>query len=335
MGNQPKPLVSILTPCYNTGPILHRLLDSVLQQDYPTAEMYCIDDGSTDDTRSIVESYFKKFEDKGYKLYYIFQENSGQSFAINRGLKFVKGKYLLWPDSDDYYCSPSFISILVNKFEELGDEYGIIRSALQFVAEDTLEVQSTAGLDVPQYKYNELFEDCLFSRNGFYFPPVAYMCRLEYLKAVTGLNIYCAKDAGQNWQIMLPLLANYKCYTVRQILCSVLERTKSHSRGQYKGIEAIMQRYKSYDKTISHVVKSITTIDNIKKDHYITEFQRQLYSDMFNIAVSHHSAKYVRKLYLSLKEFTNVRMSFRIAYIASFIPGGLTIYSNILKLKFI
>ena len=52
-----KGLVSILTPCYNTGSIVHRLLDSILAQDYPSIEMFAINDGSTDNTEVVIKSY--------------------------------------------------------------------------------------------------------------------------------------------------------------------------------------------------------------------------------------------------------------------------------------
>ena len=56
-----RPLVSILTPMYNTEKYVHRLLDSVLAQDYPAIEMVVIDDGSTDGSRAVVESYAGRF----------------------------------------------------------------------------------------------------------------------------------------------------------------------------------------------------------------------------------------------------------------------------------
>ena len=52
-----KGLVSIITPCYNTGKIIHRLLDSILEQDYPFIEMLVVDDGSTDNSKQIAEEY--------------------------------------------------------------------------------------------------------------------------------------------------------------------------------------------------------------------------------------------------------------------------------------
>lgn len=60
-----KGLVSVITPCYNGGMLIHRLLDSILKQDYSMIEMYVVDDGSKDNTRSVIESYIDCFADKG------------------------------------------------------------------------------------------------------------------------------------------------------------------------------------------------------------------------------------------------------------------------------
>ena len=54
-----KELVSIITPCYNTGHLIHRLLESVLIQDYPHVEMLVVDDGSTDKTKDVILSYLQ------------------------------------------------------------------------------------------------------------------------------------------------------------------------------------------------------------------------------------------------------------------------------------
>ena len=126
------PLVSILTPCYNSGSFLHVLLDSILLQDYPSIEMYAINDGSTDNTKQIIQAYIPFFEQKGYSLGYIYQAHAGQSGAINKGLKLIKGKYLLWPDSDDYYAAPNAISKLVSKLEGSDESVSIkIRATLK------------------------------------------------------------------------------------------------------------------------------------------------------------------------------------------------------------
>ena len=100
-----KPLVSIISPCYNGETYVGRFLDSILAQNYPNIEVIIINDGSKDKTENVILSYKQKFEDKGYKFYYIYQNNAGQSAAINQGLKVFHGKYMTWIDSDDVLVS--------------------------------------------------------------------------------------------------------------------------------------------------------------------------------------------------------------------------------------
>ena len=95
------PLVSIITPCYNGKGKVNIFLDSVLKQTYDNIEFIIINDGSTDNTEEIILSYKSKFIDKGYKFIYLKQKNAGQDVALNNGLKYFTGKYLMWPDSDD------------------------------------------------------------------------------------------------------------------------------------------------------------------------------------------------------------------------------------------
>jgi UDP-glucose:(glucosyl)LPS beta-1,3-glucosyltransferase len=105
--------VSIITPAYNCGMFIQRLFDSILIQTYNNIEMFVIDDGSTDNTRQVIEAYMPRFIDRGYSLKYVYQENQGPAGAINTGLKLInEDSYLVWPDSDDFYACPDAIRIM-------------------------------------------------------------------------------------------------------------------------------------------------------------------------------------------------------------------------------
>ncbi len=82
-------------PCYNAASYLKEAIDSVLSQSYTNFELIIINDGSMDDTDSIVSSYHDK------RIYYFKQENKGQSAASNLGLRHAKGEYVKFFDADD------------------------------------------------------------------------------------------------------------------------------------------------------------------------------------------------------------------------------------------
>lgn len=94
------PLVSIIVPTYNYGRYLLKAVKSCLAQTYSNIEIIIIDDGSTDDTRVIVQC----LDDR---LAYIFQENRGVSAARNNGLKNARGDFIAFLDADDYLLPDS------------------------------------------------------------------------------------------------------------------------------------------------------------------------------------------------------------------------------------
>ena len=145
-----KRLVSILTPMYNTAKYVHRLLDSVLSQDYPAIEMIVVDDGSTDGSADVVNSYAERFAAKGYTLRCVRQENSGQSVAVKNGLPLVTGEYLTWPDSDDFYSTPDAISKMVSVLEASAEEFQMVRTQVRHVKDGTMRQMRIDGLDATQ-----------------------------------------------------------------------------------------------------------------------------------------------------------------------------------------
>ena len=139
------PLVSIITPCYNGEQFVHRLLDSVLEQTYPNIEFIFVNDGSTDNTESIVQSYADRFKNAGISFIYMYQENSGLAATVNRGLMIFSGKYLTWPDSDDFLAKDSIACKV--EFLENNPEYKMVRSNGVFIHEDTLKVAGRISND--------------------------------------------------------------------------------------------------------------------------------------------------------------------------------------------
>jgi glycosyltransferase involved in cell wall biosynthesis len=108
-----QPLVSVVIPTYNRAGIIAKTIENIFEQTYRNIELIVVDDGSTDDTISVLKSY-------GEKLRWTVQENAGPSAARNRGISMAKGKILAFQDSDDAW-HPSKIERQVGLLERAGE----------------------------------------------------------------------------------------------------------------------------------------------------------------------------------------------------------------------
>jgi glycosyltransferase involved in cell wall biosynthesis len=89
------PLVSIVVPSYNMAEYVAETIDSVLDQDYPAVELIVLDDGSTDETRAVLEKY-------AGRIYWESQQNMGQVETLTKGWRIAKGEILGFISADDY-----------------------------------------------------------------------------------------------------------------------------------------------------------------------------------------------------------------------------------------
>lgn len=90
--------ISIIIPVYNVEKYIKDCLESVFSQNLSFCEVICVNDGSTDNSRSILSQYKQQYED----LIIIDRKNGGLSAARNSGLEVAQGEYVYFLDSDDY-----------------------------------------------------------------------------------------------------------------------------------------------------------------------------------------------------------------------------------------
>jgi GT2 family glycosyltransferase len=126
-------LVSVIVPTYNRVDCLPATLDCVLAQTHTDWELILVDDGSTDDTRQVIEAQFANDD----RLRYIYQPNAGVSHARNTGLSAAKGDFIAFLDSDDCWKPWKLTAQLacMDQFPQVGmvwtdmeavDEYGTL-----------------------------------------------------------------------------------------------------------------------------------------------------------------------------------------------------------------
>lgn len=225
-------LVSIITPCYNGEKYLTRFFESLLAQTYPAVELIFVNDGSTDGSERMALAYGDKLKEKGYGFLYFYQQNAGQSAAINQGLKVFSGEYLNWTDCDNYLPAHSIekrVAFLENHpeaglvigrsavvddihYKQIGmiQETGMDRTQPRQLAEDFLKGQMSCTCCCSTMVRSTMFRDSMPD------PP----------------QIETPREIGQNYQLFLPIMFKYPTCYVPDMLGYYIVHQDSHSHAR-------------------------------------------------------------------------------------------------------
>jgi glycosyltransferase involved in cell wall biosynthesis len=154
-------IVSVIVPCYNYGNYIPEALSSIREQTYTNWECIIVDDGSTDNSRQVIEAFIEN--DPRFKLISI--ANSGVSAARNTGVAHSKGSYLFPLDADNK-MHPDCLKRCVAEFVKAPGTRLVYTEAELFGAEN-------GRWDLPDFdyktmlKYNMVDNSSLFLRKDF------------------------------------------------------------------------------------------------------------------------------------------------------------------------
>lgn len=287
-----KPLVSIITPCYNGEAFLDRYFESILAQTYPNLELIFVNDGSTDKTEEIAMSYQKKLCEKGIRYIYLKQENAGQAAALNKGLEIFTGKYLTWPDSDDE-MTPECIEKKV-KFLETHNEYEMVRSNGFYYNEETKTKEKIGNSN--EEKKEELFKDLLLLRT--YGCCGCYMITRKLFETIYPTKKIFESRYGQNWQILIPAASRSKCGFVDDELYVVHEHKDSHSRNK-RTLEQEIDRWDGFTDILLNAIEY--SVCNQKK--YASMVKENCARNQFYYAISLKDKNLIKEKYTEIKKY--------------------------------
>lgn len=254
--------VSVVTPVYNGESHLPRMLDSILGQTYDFIDMILVDDGSCDRTAEVAESYREKFDARGYGYRVILSSHNCASAAINQGLPYVTGEYLVWPDSDDV-LEPESIKKRVG-FLQNHPQYQCVRSLSYYFNAETGELAERADEKTGDLTKEDLFWDILESKT--FVCCGCYMLRTERFFEIYPERHIPEYAVGQNFQMLLPFMYNNKCPTIPEKLYGVFVREGSHSRRQLTRIEEL-KKYRDYEELIDQIAEICHITDKESKNH--------------------------------------------------------------------
>lgn len=213
-----KPLVSIITVCYNSGKTIEDTIKSVMNQTYENIEYIVIDGLSEDNTLDIVNKY-SKLSNREFRI--ISEKDRGLYDAMNKGIKMAKGDIVAIINSDDFYIDNNVINDIVNEFNK--EKVDVVYGDLVFVDEkDTDKVVRTWIAKSGEFK------------KGWNPPhPTTFIKKEVYEKyGYFNINLRIAAD----YDILYRFLEKYKCsasYINRKL---VKMRIGGESTGSIKNI---------------------------------------------------------------------------------------------------
>lgn len=197
-----RPFFSIIIPTYNRERFIGKAIESVLQQTYTDYEIIVVDDGSTDQTAKIVNSF-------GSKVQYVYQENLGPSEARNTGIRLARGNYIAFLDSDDRFLpnklmeNKAFLTAHPNcrflyswYYDLLGEKKKKVREAKGFENLNKLRVQLFKRKFTIRTSTAVIHRSC-FAKTGLFNPKYRY---------------------SQDWDMWLRLACYYRGYCQKKTL---------------------------------------------------------------------------------------------------------------------
>lgn len=260
-------LVSIISPCFNGGKYLDDYFTGILSQKHKNIELIFVNDGSTDDTEEKALKYGELLKKQGMRFKYIYQDNSGQAAAINKGLRLFSGDFLTWLDSDDIMLPENISKKL--EFLMKNSEYGFAVSEIRYVNENDIGTSVGSARRIKPNSEDDFFKDLIYSHNVVWGPGTILVRREVVIAAIPNLQIYESRE-GQNWQLMLPITYYSKAGYVEEELLKVVCHNDSHSRS-VRALEDNLKREESFIDICQRTIRDINGMCNSEKEYWCRE----------------------------------------------------------------
>ncbi len=241
------PTVSIIIATFNREKLLKEAIESVLVQTFSDYELLIIDDGSSDNTRDMIQSFDNP------KIKYIYQKNKGRSVARNVGLNLAKGKYITFLDSDDLYL-PNKLMMQV-KHLDAHPHIGMIYTSAYCMDEDGNKLA---------HHYRATVSGSIYKKVAFFMPVTitlpTVMVRQKIIRQVGGFDekMYRFEDTDM-WR-RLSKITNI--HAIDEFSCKL----RTHQDNQL-----LSQNPLEIIKALHYYANKI--LDEDKEIHWITKYR--------------------------------------------------------------
>ena len=215
-------LISIIIPCYNAEKYIAETIQSVLNQTYTNWELIIVNDGSTDSSIEIINSFLENKK----KIQLINKPNSGVADTRNKGLEIAQGQLITFLDADDVWHNTN----LEKKVNFLtSTDYDVVYSYCQMIDEQSKPIDR-----ILKGEDNLKIEDFLSLKANYNTAPSGVLFKKQVLDKIKGYDVNLSNNADQD--ILIQTLANgFKI----GVLSEVLWNYRIHATNMSKNVEVL------------------------------------------------------------------------------------------------
>ncbi|PQP34941.1 hypothetical protein C6A37_05125 [Desulfobacteraceae bacterium SEEP-SAG9] len=207
-----RPTVSVIIPAYNRAKVIERAINSAIAQTFRDLEIIVVDDGSTDNTRDVVQA----LDDE--RIRYIRRENNaGPGAARNEGMRIAEGEFIAFLDSDDEWF-PGKTAKQVKLLESLSEDWGICYTGSRIIKDGTITKIREGNSSAKGYAFKKYVLDKIFLMT-----PTAVMIRRDCVNRVGMFDdrLLCEEDTDFFFRI----LRDYKLAVLSEVLTTIHRQT--------------------------------------------------------------------------------------------------------------
>lgn len=300
-----KPLVSMITYCYNGERFIAKYFEAILAQTYSNIELFFFNNGSMDRTGEIAESYRTALMEKGIHVNIIhYQENQSTCLLKQRAFHMMTGDYFFGCDSDDF-IDPTYVEEM-SGYLEAHPEKGIVYCQLRVIEEETGDLKQIMKM-TPRTEPKEAFMDILRG-NNINFTAISYMMSRKHFEKINpSKNIYISRF-GENYQIQIPFLYHDLQGYIEKPLGQYTVRHDS-----YTGTFTLEKKYVAYQGQEESV---IATMDQIRaEEKYKRFYLARERRERFYVALTLGDPQKVEETRKGLKEIRPLSRKEQMSYL--------------------
>lgn len=252
MDTTASPLVSVIIPTYNRAQSIAAAVESVQAQTYSKWELLVVDDGSSDDTASVISALASE---DGRIQFIPLPANRGQSAARNEGARRASGQYLAFLDSDDRWL-PEKLTKQVEVFSRASEKVAIVYTGSHFVSEDGSRSREKHARE----------SGSLFDKELAYNPigtPSRVMIRKDCFWECGGFDE--TFRSHEDWDLWIRVTEKYDVEALDEPLMEYVESSDSMSLNPAKlidGYETLWKKHRLLERS-----RSLTAIHYLRLGH--------------------------------------------------------------------